>query len=283
MIDLDSLVLDANALEPLPASVLRLLDLLASDDWNMDAVVETASLDAALTARIMRVANSAASSSATPVTTLEESTMRLGASTVVKLATGSAVRSYMTVPSGSPSSESAEQSLWRHSVATALAADLVAEKSPIEIPQQAFTVALLNDIGRIVLARYLDDKTLSLLNRAVLEGNRNPLEAEREILGVDHAELGALIAERWQLPALISESIRFHHTPGDAKDSDVQTLCDVITVADSVSCTIDDGESPTRSFDHANSCSRLGIDEACFEELCEIVGERLDSAMADYE
>jgi HD-like signal output (HDOD) protein len=283
MIDLDSLVVDANALEPLPATVLRLLDLLASDDWNMEAVVATASLDAALTARIMRVANSAASSSATPVTTLEESTMRLGASTVVKLATGSAVRSYMTVPSESSGSERGEQSLWRHSVATALAADLVADMSPIEIPQQAFTVALLNDIGRIVLARYLDENTLSSLSRAVLEGNQNPLEAEREILGVDHAELGALIAERWQLPGLISESIRFHHTPCDAKDSDVQALCDVITVADSVSCIIDDGGATTRSFDHAPSCNRLGIDEAAFEELCEIVSERLESAMSDYE
>jgi hypothetical protein len=63
----------------------------------------------------------------------------------------------------------------------------------------------------------------------------------------------------------------------------VQTLCDVITVADSVACIIDGGESPTRSFDHLNSCDRLGIDEAPFDELCETVGERLDSAMADYE
>lgn len=283
MIDLDALVLDAHELDPLPASVMRLLDLLSSDDWSLDAVVSTASLDAALTARIMRVANSAASSSAAPVTTLQESTMRLGAGTVVKLATGSAVRRYMTSAPSSSENEQDEQNLWRLSVATALAADLLADASPIDIPPEAFTVALLNDIGRIVLAQHLDGRTLSFLRRAVLEGDRNPLEAEAEILGVHHAELGALIAESWQLPALISESIRFHHTPAHAMDRDVQTLCDVITVADSIACRIVETDSATRSFDCTESCQRLRVDDETFEALCEEVGERLESALADYE
>ena len=285
MIELDALVHDANGLRPLPASVLRMLDLLTRDDWDLDAVVETASLDAALTARILRVANSAANGSVSPVTTLEESTMRLGAAAIVKLATGSAVRTYMASPD-STDDETGEQDLWRCSVATALAADRLVELSPHEIPREAFTVALLNDIGRIVLSRHLDRSRLDLLARAVAEGQRNPLEAEREILGVDHAELGALIAERWQLPGLIAESIRFHHTPMDALDPDVRTLCDVITVADAVAGVVartsGKGE-PTNAFDYAESCVRLEIEGTTFDTLCEEVGDRLESALADYE
>ena len=282
MIDLDSLVRDAHQLDPLPATVLRLLDLLSTDDWSIEAVVETASLDAALTARILRVANSAANSSAAPVTTLEESTMRLGATAIVKLATGSAVRRYMTA-SNSPGTDQGEADLWRHSVATALAADLLSDISPVKIPREAFTVALINDIGRIVLSRYLDENVLSFLNRAVVEGNQNPLEAEREILGVDHAELGALIAERWELPALIVDSIRFHHTPIDATDADVRTLCDVITVTDGVARSIAGQHTAMRIFDSADSRKRLHLSDQAFEDLCEAVSERLESALSDYD
>lgn len=282
MIDLDSLVRDAHELEPLPATVLRLLELLSSDDWTLESVVETASLDAALTARILKVANSAANSSAAPVTTLDEATMRLGATAVVKLATGSAIRGYMA-SSESSSGEGQEGDLWRNSVATALAADLVASLSPVDIPQEAYTVSLINDIGRIVLSRYLDENTLSLLDRAVIEGKQNPLEAEREILGVDHAELGALIAERWELPPLIANSIRFHHTPTEAADASVQTLCDVISVTDAVARVIEGECASTRFFDPTDSRKRLQIEEDVFEELCETVGERLESALSDYD
>ena len=283
MIDLSDVVLDTYDLEPLPASVIKLLNLLSTDDWSLDSVVSTASLDAALTARIMRVANSAASSAATPVNTLHESTMRLGATTVVKLAIAFAVRRHMTAGDEVSSTADSEQSLWRLSVATALAADLIKERTSVPISQEAFTVALLSDIGRIILAQHLDVRINEFVSRAVVEGRQSPLEAEREILGVDHAELGALIAEHWQLPAQISESIRFHHTPSNAMDEEVETLCDAVTVADAVARRICHDEAVTRVFDCSESCARPGLEEDDFEALCEQAAERLEAALASYE
>ena len=282
MIDHDSLVQDTNELDPLPVSVIRMLTLLSSDDWSIQAVVSTAALDAALTARILRSANSAASISVAPVTTLEESTMRLGATAVVKLAIGSAIRRYMSAPQ-TEDDTAKEQALWRQSVATALAADQIATLSSAKIPPEAYTVALLSDIGRLVLARYLDTRTLSLLGRAVTNGNQNPLAAERELLGVDHAELGALIADHWKLPSLIVDGIRHHHTPMNASDVDVRALADVITVADAVSHVIVGDEASSGAFEFMDSAERLGLDDAIFERLCDSVGARLDGALADYD
>ncbi len=282
MIDHDSLVHDTNELDPLPVSVIRMLTLLSSDDWSIQAVVSTAALDAALTARILRAANSAASISVAPVATLEESTMRLGAAAVVKLAIGSAIRRYMSAPQ-TVDDKANEQALWRQSVATALAADQIAALSSTRIPQEAYTVALLSDIGRLVLARYLDSRTLALLGRAVTNGNQDPLAAEQELLGVDHAELGALIADHWKLPSLIVDGIRYHHTPMNATDVDVRALGDVITVADAVAHVIVGDEASSGAFDYMDSVERLGLDDATFERLCDSVGERLDGALSDYE
>jgi len=281
MIDHDALVHATNELAPLPASVMRMLALLSSDDWSIEDVVTTASLDAALTARILQVANSAASVSAAPVTTLEESTMRLGATTVVKLATGSAIRGYMVSPK-TTNDDPDEKKLWRLSVATALAADQLASLSPVEIPREAFTVGLLNDIGRILLTRHLNEETVSLLERAVIKGDQSPLAAEREILSVDHAELGALIADHWGLPALIADSIRFHHTPMDATNPIVRTLCHVITVADAAARAVVGEEATMSIFDHTDSCLQLNLDATTFDELCATVGENLETALANY-
>ena len=124
---------------------------------------------------------------------------------------------------------------------------------------------------------------MSLLSRALRSGVPNMLEAERELLGVDHAELGALIADRWDLPGVIVESIRFHHTPLCTDDPDVRTLSDVVSIADAAAQVAIDEESVTGTFDVSQSSERLGIDETSFDEICRSVGERLESALADYE
>ncbi|MCH7867810.1 MAG: HDOD domain-containing protein [Myxococcales bacterium] len=122
MIDLDALIRESGELEPLPETAARLARIFSDEDWDIDQVVSGISLDPALTARLLRVANSAANSGAEPITTVERAAMRTGAGTILSLTVGTAVGACMKQPL--PAYGAPAGSLWRHSVAAALAAEL---------------------------------------------------------------------------------------------------------------------------------------------------------------
>lgn len=289
MINLDSLVRDAYDLEPLPATTMRLLAILSDPDWSLDTVVDAAALDAPLTARILSVANSAAYAGSAPVLTLADATMRIGAAAVIRIGTGCAVKEVIS-SSRSPRdpgevcrSESVENDLWLHSVATALGTELIAKTARIRLPPETFTAALLHDIGRVVLWRYLDRTTVDHLDRAIREAGQNIIESEREILGVDHAEVGALIGSHWKLPESIVYAIRFHHAPEQASHPETRLIAHAIDVADTAARVIEDCPSEGMTVDCIDSLEQLGIASDSFDEIAQQLEARLDLALADYE
>jgi putative nucleotidyltransferase with HDIG domain len=103
--------------------------------------------------------------------------------------------------------------MWRHSVTSALASELVKNATSLYVPASVMTAALLHDVGRLVLAKALTPHMLHLIAELAEAENLAPLEAERAVLMTDHAELGAIAAEAWQLPDAIVEAIRHHHAP----------------------------------------------------------------------
>ena len=86
-----------------------------------------------------------------------------------------------------------------------------------------FTGALLHDVGKIILSEYADQEHQRIL-RQVWSFNQSSLEAEREVLGIDHAQVGSLLAERWQFPPPIISIIGRHHDPVDPR-TDPMSLC----------------------------------------------------------
>jgi putative nucleotidyltransferase with HDIG domain len=104
--------------------------------------------------------------------------------------------------------------LWKHSVAVALASSQVATRVRLPNVSLAFTAGLLHDIGKVVLNQYVADEFTEIIRRVSDEG-LTFIEAERQILGYDHTQIGAMIGERWNLPEQIVETIRYHHEPGE--------------------------------------------------------------------
>jgi putative nucleotidyltransferase with HDIG domain len=108
--------------------------------------------------------------------------------------------------------------LWRHSVATSLLAEHHARKAGLEASSTLFTAGLLHDLGKSVLSDYVKADAADILTLVKTKG-RTFLEAERAVLGVDHAELGARVAERWNFSPELVELIRHHHDPGAQPNS----------------------------------------------------------------
>jgi putative nucleotidyltransferase with HDIG domain len=217
----------ANGLEPLPVSVTRLASLIASDNYDARDVVEVISFDPALTASILRAANSASSAASKVVSTVHDAVVRLGGGPVLSIATGGAVRSRLKQIEDPTR---AGMDAWRHAVTAALSSELVREVSPMYVPASAMTAALLHDIGKLVLAKALTPHMLHLIEQVAAAERLTPLEAEMAVLETHHGELGAVAAEAWELPEAITETIRFHHTPWLASSP----LATVVYIADVV-------------------------------------------------
>ena len=225
MLDLHQLVEKAYDLEAIPMSGSRLAAVISQPESTIDNVIEVVALDQALAGRALRAANSASSAARMPITTVKDAVVRLGRMTTLTLAFGSKMR--QTLQSPLPEFGLAENMLWRHSVAAALVTESLSSVAKVDVPAESYAAALLHDVGKLVLARFLDPDLLEFLRRAQAEGRCNPLQAEMEILEVNHAELGALVARHWGLPEAIALGIQYHHAPSD----DLPKVCHVVCVA----------------------------------------------------
>ncbi len=197
---------------PLPAAVGKSLALLGDPDVDLSEMARAIELDPGLTANILRLANSSALGSMRSIGTVREALVRLGAKRV-----GQLVMAAGAAPQLSPETigyDLPPGALLEHSIATALAAEELARACKIPIPEHAFTAGLLATVGKTVLAGFLNVDVTPILELAHSE--MIPFqEAERRILGIDHAEVGALLLERWNLPASIVDVVRNYLTPDD--------------------------------------------------------------------
>lgn len=279
MIDLDRLIRQANDLEPLPATAARLAAIAADPDTGVREVVELVSFDQALTARLLRFANSAAVGSREPITTVQAAIHRLGTGTVVTVAMGNAVKGKLDA--AVPAYGLGEGELWRHSVACALAVETLAAVGKVAVPGAAFTAALLHDVGKLVLARFLEPEILEVLREARQQGHLSPLEAESQVLGVHHAELGGLIAQHWQLPEPIVWGISHHHGPTDETDDDV---AGIVRLADLLAHRAVPPSSSDPAMPEAvdRAATRVGVGAQPLERVEKLIAERLDERLGRY-
>lgn len=225
LIDIDSLISQANELTALPQSTMKLAALVGAKADNVTEVADVVAFDPALTFKLIRAANSAFASRSEPVTTVRDAVERLGTAQVFSLAVASSVRPHMQ--KNLTEYGFSEGEYWRHSVAAAVAVEVSQPHCQITIPAEAFTAALLHDIGKLIMAQFLKPEILELLKQVQEGGGLSPLEAETRVLQVHHGELGGIIAQHWEFPPQVVKGIIFHHQP----ELGLDPICDVVYMA----------------------------------------------------
>jgi putative nucleotidyltransferase with HDIG domain len=279
MIDLDTLIRSAYALAPLPSSVTRLAAIIAADEWSADEIEEVITLDPALTANLLRLANSAAFGSRGTITSVRHAVVRLGVGSVLSLAVAASVQSRVDRPVPEYGLSSGE--LWRHSVISALVAEQARPYCRLRVPPEAYTAALLHDIGKLVVARFLDAETRELLGHAREQGALTRVDAESEVLGVHHGEIGGLVAQHWSLPESIAEGIQHHHAPGRGLSS----VCHVVHLANAMAHRIEESEPSDGVGPDAlgrETLEALGLDADDLPSLEQDARPRIDQILAEY-
>lgn len=214
---------------PLPATTLQIIKLINDPRSTAEDVGGVLEMDQALTARVLRVANSAYYGVPRQVASARDAVVMLGHNTLRSLIFTASVAGVLGRKATGYALGSGD--LWRHSINVATAARLVARVNHPEMAEEGYVAGLLLDIGKIVLDQYLQDD-FGTANALATEEGISFVEAEKRVFGADHAEIGSLLAEKWNLPPLLVEAIRYHHSPLDAELSPV--LTSIVHVADLV-------------------------------------------------
>jgi putative nucleotidyltransferase with HDIG domain len=195
------------ALQPLPRAVMRLVELLESETATLGEVETLLKAEPVLCGRVLQIVNSAYYGLPRAVSTLQQALMLLGVHAVRGIVLGVAAASTLR---GSRVVSSVERELWRHSVTVAGYAQRIARacRWGHRVSEDTYIVGLLHDIGALFLAA-----RFSGVYHSLLQATEEPIAAERELFGYDHADIGAMIAEHWKLPERIVRVIGEHHAP----------------------------------------------------------------------
>lgn len=199
-------------LPPVSPAGLKLVGLLRDQEIGNDRVVSAVKEDPVLTAKLLRVCNAPGSGAMEPVSSVEYAVLLLGHREIFQIVTVLAFRELLNFPAVAYAPEGA--GLWRHSLLAASAAEMAFPECPDmgTDSSTAFTSALLHDIGKMIISQFLNAEALEAVRQRIAEG-ASAFEAERAVLGTDHAEVGAGLLHMWHLPAPISEAVALHHNP----------------------------------------------------------------------
>ncbi len=196
----------------IPAAAVQLVEVLKDPDVDVEVVGRILGTDPGLAANCLRLANSAQFGTPRKIASIREAVVRIGLANV-KLLVGAAVaplarrevRGYDVPPN----------ELWRHSLGVAVAAEELAAVLGKDAPASMFSAALLHDLGKIVLGTFLE-VSAGPIRALAYDGEMSFDAAERQLLGTDHAEVGAHLLATWKLPAALVEVVRWHHDPDGA-------------------------------------------------------------------
>ena len=200
-------------LPPISQAALKLVNLLDSSEVSNEEVVQVIKCDNVLTAKLLRACNSPYFGLEEPVSSVDQSVLMLGHQQILHIVLTVAFGTAMVVPLPGYAVEANE--LGRHSLITASAAEIVvAETNGINVEAPvAFTVGLLHDIGKLALGQALTPAIQAAVRQLIEADKLSRSEAERQIIGTDHGEVGACLLRGWNLPEDILEATANHHNP----------------------------------------------------------------------
>ena len=192
-------------LPSLPVVVLELLSSMDQDDTDVHVLAQKIELDQALAAKTLRIANSSFYGMQSKVTSIPQAVSVLGFHSIRTVVTACALTSSFAPAAGGFDF----QAFWRHSLATAIAARLLAPHLGVN-PETAFTAGLLHDLGTLVLVtRFPAEHALVRSYRQAHDCQM--ADAELAVIGIDHAQVGSALAAYWKFPEAIQQAVADHH------------------------------------------------------------------------
>lgn len=204
----EELIQNLGELPPLPQVATRVIRISAASNTSSDELKSLISTDQALSAQVLRIANSAMFGMMREVTTLTQAILTLGFSTTRSVVLASSVKNlFNRGPAGHQ-----ERIRWEHALVAAITGSAFSKAVAFSGTEEVFLAALMHDIGKSVLAMKFPDRYTNLLQR-VEDQSGEGTALELESFGFDHAMVGEALLESWNLPEATRAAVRWHHYP----------------------------------------------------------------------
>ncbi|MFA7239718.1 MAG: HDOD domain-containing protein [Sulfuricellaceae bacterium] len=208
--DIVELVKGVGGLVTLPDVFIRINRLVEDPNSTTTDIAKVVRQDPSFTVRLLRVANSPLYGLSSTVDTVSKAVAIIGTSQIRNLALSTSIASTFA---GLPNDLVSMDNFWHHSLYCALTARILARQAHKCDPEAVFTAGLLHDIGELVIFNRLSALAKEVLLLVLDSADELPVyEAEWEIMGFDHAQVGGELARQWHLPALLEECIAYHHS-----------------------------------------------------------------------
>ena len=258
-----------------PQFVIETMRKLNDPESNAADVARSLSRDEGLVLRILKLANSAAYGLSRNITNISEAIAMLGYKSVSNIILAATVYSAMDKGLSGYALDRGE--LWRHSLMVAYTSRQLAKLTEKVGTEDAYVGGLLHDIGKVILNDYVRFG-YGIIVKMVEEKHIPFTEAELKVLGFDHAMIGEIMIERWEMPKAYVAAVAYHHKPNDLPDDkkQYQPLLDVVTLANTICLMlgIGLGADGLQAYMFPETIERLGIKnfDGLLSEMVDFVG-----------
>ena len=252
-----------NSLRPMPGNITRLLKEVDSPNVSISTLAGLISLDQALTSLVLQMSNSASLGYPRTCSTLYEAIMQIGLGRLKTLLLASSATDMLK--RGLRGYRVGEGELWHHSLVTAVASEWLAQALRYPRTEEAYVSGLLHDLGKLLLDQFVLEDYPAIVD--YVKRYQMPLwQVEQKLLGIDHARVGGLIAERWNFPIILVDAIHFHHAPSFARTN--QQLPAIVNLANAFAADYQRTNPDLFSLElHPETLNILKMDTAQVEKL----------------
>lgn len=198
-------------LPTLPGIVAKLGKMAENPDTTTEQMGRVISKDHILATKLLKLVNSAFYGFPQRISSLNSAIILLGFNVIKSLIISASIFEVM---------EAQDVELWEHSLGCAVVCNVLARHMGVKDPEEISTAGLIHDLGKVAIKMELP-KEYAMITALSQEKKISRLEAEREILGLDHAEVGSWLAKSWNLPNKLIEPIACHHDPQLAREERV--------------------------------------------------------------
>jgi putative nucleotidyltransferase with HDIG domain len=258
----------------IPSVVVKLRQYLSDPDISFAELAKVIEYDPGLTANLLQLANSAYFGWSGKIKTVKEAITRLGTNRIFQMVLCMSVAPLVRKPVKGYDLES--DGLWKHSIAVAICAEQLGKILKISNFEEAFTAGLLHDMGKVLLGTFVDVDVEPIKDLVKNEG-MSFNEAERRVLGIDHAEAAAELLQYWKLPENMVAAARWHHNP-ELADEKHREIVDLVHVADILCIRMGWGIGTDGPLYCVNEEAeeRLGVNDQVEDEVTDRVGAAID-------
>lgn len=215
-------------IQPIPQIALKILRMIGEDTYDIRYLSQEVRKDQVISAKVLKHCNAAIFAGQGGIDSIDDALLIIGQTTLAKIVTAMAVKKLLN--NSYTGYSLAKGGLYHHAIGVALVAEKIAALSGKASPFAAYSAGLTHDLGKVVLDQFVAGAR-PFFYREIM-GENDLVETENRLLKTNHTKAGLKLAQKWGLPASITNTIRYHHTPDEAEAH--QELVAIVSVADTL-------------------------------------------------